>query len=177
MIKKILPGVVALALAGTASAQDVSMFLNKANQMNYEEVETAKIAKDKAGDNQALATYAHTIKGDHSANEDAVSALSRQKSVKLEGTDPKKAETNKLNSLNGGAFNEAYLDEQVNGHKDAVRTFETAQRQFKGNRDMELYIQQTLPVLKAHLAMAENLRHSLSTTSPENPENNKHASR
>jgi predicted outer membrane protein len=84
MIKRILPiGALALAFAGSAWAQDAASLLNKANQINYEEIETAKLAHEKAGDNQALLTYADTIKGDHEANEESVSALSRQKSVKL----------------------------------------------------------------------------------------------
>ena len=74
MIKKILPiGALAIAFAGSAWAQDAASLLNKANQMNYEEIETAKLAHEKAGDNQALLTYADTIKGDHEANEESVS--------------------------------------------------------------------------------------------------------
>lgn len=46
--------------------------LNQANAMNYEEIQTSKTAKDKAGDNQSLTTYAETLKGDHEANQEAV---------------------------------------------------------------------------------------------------------
>jgi hypothetical protein len=101
MIKKILPlGALAIAFAGSAWAQDAASLLNKANQMNYEEIETAKLAHEKAGDNQALLTYADTIKGDHEANEESVSALSRQKSVKLEdGNAPSKRTTSRTNSM------------------------------------------------------------------------------
>jgi hypothetical protein len=38
---------------------------------------------------------------------------------------------------------------------------------------MELYVQQTIPVLQAHLKMAENLKNHVSEASPENPANNK----
>src|SRR5215472_6716788 len=72
-------------IAASARAADVSALLNKANAINYEEVQAAKTATSKAGDNQALLTFAATVKGDHEANEDAVSALARQKNVKLEG--------------------------------------------------------------------------------------------
>lgn len=173
MIKKMLPiGALAIAFAGSAWAQDAAALLNKANQMNYEEAETAKIAHDKAGDNQAMLTYADTIKGDHEANEESVSALSRQKSIKLEGTTDK-VEKSPLKDLKGGAFNEAYLGDQVKGHKEALSTFKSAQGQFKGDPDMELYVQQTIPVLQAHLKMAENLKNHVSEASPENPANNK----
>jgi putative membrane protein len=174
MIKKMLPiGALAIAFGGSAWAQDAAALLNKANQMNYEETETAKIAHDKAGDNQAMLTYADTIKGDHEANEESVSALSRQKSIKLEGTNTDKVEKSPLKDLKGGAFNEAYLGDQVKGHKEALSTFKSAQGQFKGDPDMELYVQQTIPVLQAHLKMAENLKNHVSEASPENPANNK----
>lgn len=83
----ILGGIATVAVGafvpGSAVAQEsnasVSRLLNKANAINYEEIEMSKLASDKAGDNQALLTFAKTMKGDHQANEDAVTALSRQK--------------------------------------------------------------------------------------------------
>src|SRR5258707_172307 len=171
MIKKILPiGALAVALAGSAWAQDAASLLNKANRMNYEEIKTAKLAHEKAGDNQALLTYADTIKRDHEANEQSVSELSRQKNVKLEGT---KVDKSPLRDLRGGAFNEAYIAEQVQGHWEALREFESARGQFKSDPDMELYVQQTVPVLRAHLKMAENLKRHIGKGSTENPANNK----
>src|SRR6202030_2726826 len=161
MIKKILPaGLLAVAFAVPAwanTADDAATLLNKANQMNYEEQETAKIAHSKAGDNQALITYADTIRGDHEANEEAVSALSRQKSIKLEGTNPDKVENGPMKDLTGGAFNDAYLDDQIKGHKEALSMFESAKGSYASDPDMKLYIEQTLPVLQAHLKMAQNL--------------------
>ncbi len=176
MIKRIVPlgiGMLLFIFAGAASAQDLGTLLNNANQMNYEEVATAKIAKDKAGDNQAMLTYAETIRGDHEANEEAVSALSRQRNVKLEGTDASKGEKSKLKDLNGGDFNAAYLDDQIAGHKAALSTFKAAERGFKGDPNVEIYIQQTLPILQAHLSMAQNLKYHLSTDSDQKSSNNK----
>ena len=179
MFKKFAPiGLLAIAVAGpawarTSSADDAAALLNRANQMNYEEQETAKMAKSKAGDNQALITYADTIRGDHEANQEAVSALSRQKSIKLEGTDSGKVEKAPMKDLSGGAFNDAYLDEQIKGHRDALSMFESAKGNYKSDPDMELYIDQTLPVLQAHLKMAQNLRRHVSPMSAEDPSNNK----
>ena len=177
MIKKILPaGLLAVAFAVPAwanTADDAATLLNKANQMNYEEQETAKIAHSKAGDNQALVTYADTIRGDHEANEEAVSALSRQKSIKLEGANTDKVEKSSLKDLSGGAFNDAYLNDQIKGHKDALEMFKSVESNYRSDPDMELYIQQTLPVLQAHLKMAENLRRHVSPMSAQDPSNNK----
>ena len=174
MLRRIIPiGLLAIAFTGSAWAtEDAAALLNKANQINYEETETAKLAHEHAGDNQALMTYADTIRGDHEANEEAVSALSRQKSIKLEGTDSEKVDKSPLRNLKGGAFNEAYLEDQVKGHKEALSIFERAKSQFRGDRDMQLYVDQTIPVLEAHLKMAENLKR-MEGSSTENPANNK----
>lgn len=175
MIGKILPiGLLAIAFTGSAWAatDDAAALLNKANQINYEETETAKLAHENAGDNQAMMTYADTIKGDHEANEEAVSALSRQKSIKLEGTDSETVDKSPLRNMKGGTFNRAYLDEQVKDHKEALGVFERAKSEFTGDRDMEIYVDQTIPVLEAHLKMAENLRR-MEGSSSENPANNK----
>ncbi len=178
ILRKSVPiGALAIAFSGVAYARmpapDAAALLNKANQINYEEIETAKTAHDKAGDNQALVTYADTIKGDHEANQEAVTALSRQMSVKLEGTDTSKTKSNPMADLKGGAFNEAYLNDQVMGHKDALTAFKSARGTFKGDPDMELYVEQTIPVLEAHLKMAQSLKSHLSTASAENPSTNK----
>jgi putative membrane protein len=169
--KSLAIGTVALAFAGSVWAQDAATLLNKAHQMNYQETETAKWARDKAGDNQALITYADTIKGDHEANAEAVTALSRQKHITIESG--KTDNVNSLKDLKGGAFNEAYLSNQVQGHKEALVMFKNAQGQFKDDPDMELYVQQTIPILQAHLKMAENLQAHLSAAGAENPANNK----
>src|SRR5215469_14787468 len=157
-LNKILPGAIfggiatialGMAIPGGAMAQTdngVSRLLNKANAINYEEVEMAKLAKDKAGDNQALMTLAKTMQGDHQANEDAVTALSRQKNVKIEGT-PAAIDTREkhFENLNGGAFNEAFLSEAVEGHSKALRFFESEKGKFHGDPDVNLYLAETIP--------------------------------
>ena len=77
------------------------------------------------------------------------------KSVKLEGTDTTKVDKSPMRDLKGGFFNEAYLADQVQGHKEALSEFERARGQFKEPfLDMDLYVEQTIPVLQAHLKMA-----------------------
>jgi putative membrane protein len=162
------------AIGPSVQAADLSNLLNKANTMNYEEVQMAKTAKDKAGDNQALITFADTLKGDHEANEEAVTALSRQKDIKIEGTPASvDQKDDAIDKLDGGSFNEAFLTDEVKDHEQAISYFKSARSEFKEDRDAEIYIDQTLPVLEAHLEMAKNLRHQMEMGSNENPENNK----
>lgn len=158
-----------------AVAAGADQFLNQVDQMNREEQGMAKVARRKAGDNQALVTLADTISGDHKANEEAVKALASQKNIKLEGHTPQDAKDNmsRLNSLEGAQFNSAFLDDQIRDHREKIEQVRQAQSQFKGDRDMETYIGQTLPVLEAHLKMAENLKQQAMVGSNENPANNR----
>ena len=162
----ILGGIATVAVGafvpGSAMAQEhagVSRLLNKANAINYEEIEMAKLASDKAGDNQALLTFAKTCKGDHQANEDAVTALSRAKNVKIEGTPASIDEHEKqMENLSGGAFNEAFLTEAVQGHAKALQFFESEKGKFRSDPDVYLYVEETIPVVRAHLEMARAMK-------------------
>ena len=152
---------------------DSAALLNKANAINYEEIEMAKTAKDKAGDNQGLITFAATVEADHKANEDALTALARQKGIKIDGTPAQAgAKIKAMDDLNGGAFNEAFLNAEITDHEKAIALFERARTEAAGDPDMALYIGQTIPVMKAHLAMAKDLQSHLGKSSPENPANN-----
>ena len=171
---------IGVLMPNSASAQDaapagVSGLLNKANAINYEEIEMAKMANSKAGDNQTMMTFAKTMEDDHQANEDAVTALSKQKNVKIEGTPASIEEKKKqLDNLNGGQFDEAFLKDAIEGHTAALAYFQGERAKFKGDPDVYLYIQETIPVVRAHLEMARAIQHSLGRNSTENPENNKH---
>jgi putative membrane protein len=182
----ILAGTAAVALGtfvlGTAGAQEpaspeLSALLNKANAINYAEIEMAKLAHNKAGDNQTMLTFAKTMQDDHQANEDAVTALSKQNNVKIEGTPASIDEKNKqLDNLSGGQFNEAFLKEIIMGHTAALSYFESERAKFKNDPDVYLYVQETIPIVRAHLEMARAMQRQLGRASNENPENNKHLS-
>ena len=159
MIKQILPLAaiaVAVVFAGSAWASDAGTLLKNATQINNSEIQMATLADSKAGDDQALKTFANTLKADHQANEQAVEALLREKNLKLEGTE--NPGTSSLSNLKGAAFNQAFLTDEVNDHEKAIREFKKARSEMSADPNMELYIEETIPVLEAHLHMAENLK-------------------
>src|SRR5438477_1691196 len=96
----------ALGAPALASAQSANLasLLNEANQMNNEEQDMAKELKSKAGDNQALATMAETMREDHKANQAALEALANQKNVTLKSYEKNKAAQDQLDNLKGGQF-------------------------------------------------------------------------
>jgi len=156
-----------------ADSSDLAIMLNKANQINYQEIQMAKMAESKAGDNLALFSMAETMKADYQANAAQLKALAAQQKVKIEPTQPWDAVQTKLQNANGGDFNEVFLDAQIAGHEQALAYFKSQQQQFAGDPDVTVYLGQTIPIIRAHLEMAQNLRADIARGSSENPANNK----
>jgi putative membrane protein len=146
--------------ANDSASNDAASLLNKANQINQSEEDMANMLSNKAGDNLALSTLATTLKDDHAANESAVKSLANQENVTLESYHANDALKNKLDNLNGAAFDRAFLDHEAMDHREALRTFEDARNQPE-NHNMKLYLDETIPVLRAHLEMIENVRRDL----------------
>jgi putative membrane protein len=150
-----------LALAaptlGHAQSVNPATLFNQANQMNNEEQDMAKELKSKAGDNQALITMADTIQEDHKANQAALEALASQKKVTLKSYEKNKAAQDQLDNLIGAQFNQSFLKMDIRDHEKALASFRRARSEFSGDPDVLVYIDETIPVLEAHLKMAQNL--------------------
>jgi predicted outer membrane protein len=157
----------------SSASRNAMTLLNGANQMNNEQLDAATMLRDKAGDNQAMITMADTMTGDFKANQEAVKALADSRKITLNAYKKDTAANDEMSKLNGGAFNAAFFARSVRDQKGAIETFKTASRSFRNDRDMQLYIDQTLPILRANLAMTENLQHHSALGSSENPANNR----
>jgi putative membrane protein len=165
----------AQSMSGPAAPANLTpdFVLNRANQMNQEEQNMMSLAQNKAGDNQALKTMAVTISADHKANQQALEALAKQENVDLKNTENNSPAYNRLKNLNGAAFNQAFLNDQIRDHEQALRLFQDARNQAQ-SRGMRVYLGQTIPILRAHLQMAKNMKNDMASLgSPENPANNK----
>ena len=161
------------ALASAQSA-NLASFFNQANQMNNEEQDMAKELKSKAGDNQALATMADTMRDDHKDNQTALEALASQKNVTLKSYEKNKAAQDQLDNLKGAQFNETFLNMDIRDHEKALAAFRRAKGEFSSDPQVRVYVDQTIPVLEAHLKMAQNLHHDDKVLgSRENAANNK----
>jgi predicted outer membrane protein len=156
----------------SAASKNATTMLNGANQMNSEQQDAAAMLRSKAGDNQAMITMADTMGGDAKANQEAVKALADSRKITLKAYKKDTAASDEMSKLNGAKFNSAFFAKSVLEQKGAIEAFRTARRSFSKDRDMQLYIDQTLPMLKANLAMSENLQHHSALGSRQNPANN-----
>jgi putative membrane protein len=125
------------------------------------EIASNKLGQEKG--NAAEKTFASQMVSDHTKTSNELKELVSSGKVKAElPTALDSAHQSKLDKLkdkSGKDFSSDFDSMQVSAHKDAVSLFE---RYAKGgdNADLKNWAGKTLPALKHHLEMAENLNKS-----------------
>src|SRR3954464_6466841 len=125
------------------------------------EIESNKLAQAKG--NAPEKTFASQMVTDHTKTSTELKGLVTSGKVKAELPteldSSHKSKLDKLKSQNGKDFSSDFDSMQVSAHKDAVSLFE---RYAKGgdNPDLKNWAGKTLPALKHHLEMAQNLNRS-----------------
>jgi putative membrane protein len=123
------------------------------------EIQSSKLAQDKG--NAAEKSFASQMVTDHSKTSADLKGLVDSGKVKAELPtaldDSHQSKLDKLKSESGKDFSADFNSIQVSAHKDAVSLFE---RYAKGgdNADLKNWAGKTLPALKHHLDMAQNLK-------------------
>jgi putative membrane protein len=129
------------------------------------EIESNKLGQQKG--NAEEKTFATQMVTDHTKTSTELKGLVSSGKVKadlptaLDSSHQNKLD--KLKSTNGNDFSSQFNSMQVDAHKDAVDLFE---RYSKGgdNADLKDWAGKTLPALKHHLEMAQNLGKKPATT-------------
>jgi putative membrane protein len=123
------------------------------------EIESSKLALQRA--DAKSKSFAEKMIKDHQETSAELKSLVQSGKVKAElpsaMDSSHQSKLDKLKGLQGADFDREYDSIQVSAHKDAVDLFE---RYAKGgdNDDLKRFASKTLPHLKEHLSMAENLR-------------------
>jgi putative membrane protein len=123
------------------------------------EIQSSQLAQDKG--NAAEKTFASQMVTDHTKTSTELKELVSIGKVKADVPtaldSSSQSKLDKLKGESGKDFNSDFDSDQVNGHKDAVSLFE---RYAKGgdNSDLKDWAGKTLPTLRHHLEMAENLK-------------------
>ena len=122
------------------------------------EIASNKLGQEKG--NAAEKSFAAMMVTDHTKTSTELKALVSSGKVKAEVPaaldSAHQSKLDKLKGLNGKDFSSTFASYQVDAHKDAVNLFE---RYAKGgdNADLKDWAGKTLPALKHHLEMAQNL--------------------
>ncbi len=145
--------------SGSSGALDSAdrKFLMKAAQGNVAEVETGRLASQKAMDPQ-VKEFGTTMVQDHTQANEKLMTLAQQKGIQLPSEPDKmdQKQMDKLQGLSGAQFDRTYSRSMLKDHKKDVKEYEHEAQHAK-DPDVKAYAQSVLPTLQHHLALAEQL--------------------
>lgn len=139
----------------TKGGTDAS-FVQEAGVGGLAEVELGRLAVQKARDDR-IRQFGQKMIDDHSKANDALKQAASQEGLSVPSSldDKHKQTLNKLEKLSGAQFDTAYAKEMVRDHKEDVKLFEKQSK--AGSSAVQKFAADTLPTLKNHLQMAEEL--------------------
>lgn len=152
-----------VAVSSTAFAQNVAEddagFLKQAAHNGHAEVESSRLAQQKASSAQVKA-FAQRMVEDHTKSNAELAQLAASKGVQLpkEPDASQQAKIEALGALSGAEFDRQYVEQMgVTAHQLTIALF---QRGASNARDPEIkaFAAKTLPTLQQHLEMARALK-------------------
>jgi len=146
-------------------SQSDSSFVKRATMAGNGEIMAAQIAIQR-GIDANVRSFAQRMITDHSqANRQLARIASRQGMFVPSGIDAAdRAQIDRLRSLSGPAFDQAYSEYQVRTHRAAVALFSRESRNGR-NTPLRQFASQTLPTLRMHQNMSYEVVASLQPTS------------
>ncbi|HET9834483.1 MAG TPA: DUF4142 domain-containing protein [Vicinamibacterales bacterium] len=156
----------------TSSGSEDIEFILDAAKGGMAEVELGKLAADRA-QNDEVKKFAQRMVDDHSKANDQLKQIAESKGIKIPtDTEAKqKALMQRLEKLQGAAFDRAYMNAMVNDHVKDVNEFK---REANSGRDSQVksFASSTLPTLEEHLQQAKQARTSTTGTKKAPPAGN-----
>ena len=130
-------------------------FVETAAKDGLAEVELGQLASQRA-QSPEVKQFAQRMVQDHGKANDQLKQLASSKGVDMPTQTDKshQRKMEKLQKLQGAAFDKQYMDDMVKDHKQDVKEF---QKQAKSAKDADVknFAAQTAPTLQEHLQMAE----------------------
>ena len=135
-------------------------FLMTAGQGGHAEVVLAALAVKKAS-NDEVKKLAQMLEKDHSANNQELKSLATSKGVVVATTlDAEHQQLHdRLEKLDGAAFDRAYSTAMVDGHKKMIALFEQAS--VSKDAQVKAFAEKTLPALREHLKHAQHAQSTI----------------
>jgi putative membrane protein len=147
----------AAALAGSAQAKPGGgrHFLEDALKGDNSEMMLGALASER-GESPDLRRYGQTLRDDHAQAREQVVPLARRAGVAItdQAAPEARQEKRKLERLHGRAFDREFASYMVKDHRKDIAEFEAEARGRGPTADLA---RQTLPTLRKHLAMAQEI--------------------
>jgi putative membrane protein len=150
---------------GKLTADDYK-FVTDAASGGLAQVQLGQIARDRASDPGVKKFADKMIKENSDANQQ-LTQLASQKGVTLPTDIPvsEKKETDRLLKLSGPDFDHAYMKHVMRDHKKDIKTFQRESEK-ASDADVQSWATKTLPTLKEHLDMAQDINANVKGESP-----------
>ena len=131
-----------------------AQFLVNAAEINSEEINLGKLAQEKSHSKEVKA-LGTALESEHVKMNMTLSLLAAKKQISIPTTVTNKtiADSTTLGAKSGMAFDKAYCDMMVAGHKSAVATFEKASAECS-DVDIKNFAANSLTMLRMHLDKA-----------------------
>jgi putative membrane protein len=151
--------------SATVKGASKQEFIRDAAQDDMAEVQLGQLAQQK-GHSEAVKQLGQKLVTDHSNNQEQLKDLAKSANVTWPASVNAKQKQlkQKLQGLNGEAFDRAYANAMVKDHKKAIAEFQTAANQ-SSDADVRAFAQKTLPVLQQHLQLAQDAQQKVVGTS------------
>jgi putative membrane protein len=143
--------------SGSGMSRDDVQFVDKAARDGLAEVDLGRVAQQRAtGD--AVRGFGARMVEDHSrANEELRVIVQRKGHMMPHAVDQQHgALRDRLTGLSGHEFDRVYMSEMVRDHEAAVRDFER-QARTGDDADVKAWAAKTLPALREHLRLAQDI--------------------
>jgi putative membrane protein len=151
----------------SSGSEDVEFVIDAAKG-GMAEVELGKLATERAK-NEEVKKFAQRMVDDHTKAGDQLKSIAESRGIRLpKDIEPKdKALLNRLQKLNGAAFDRAYMPAMVSDHMKDVNEFK---KESNAGRDPQVksFASSTLPTLEEHLQQARQARTAATSTAAGN---------
>ncbi len=147
-----------LALSAHAMNSADKDFLEQAAQNGHAEVQASELAVKQAA-NPQVKQFAQQMIDDHTKVNTALTQLAKQKKVEVPDGPSivQKTKALALRARSGDSFDRAYMDEMgVQAHQETIELFQKV-TQSGEDADVKKFATDSLPALKGHLTMANQL--------------------
>lgn len=136
-------------------------FVDNAASGGMMEVELGTIALERAS-SQEVKDLARHIMDDHTKANEQLKSIAAKENIPVPGVlkDDQRDNIDKLSKLSGSDFDKEYVDLMVKDHKDDIKEFEDMAQNAQ-SPGLKAFAQQTLPVLRDHLQMAQTVQSKL----------------
>jgi putative membrane protein len=155
----------AVAVAGVRAQTSDQAFVTKMGGVGMGEVDLGRLAKDKAASDKVKA-FAQRMIDDHGKATDELKSVAQRKNLTWPsgpGADAV-ALKDKLSKLSGAAFDRAYIDAMVNGHREVLGVVRGQSQSGASDAEVKAWATKATTSVQAHLTHAQDVQRDISRT-------------